>query len=170
MKLRVRLDGRDRAREHAVLADRVEDTVELVVDGEEFDATVTRTEDGVVVEVDGHEHEVAVDGDVARIDGEEIGFRITEFLPGQGPGGEGVLVEAAGRVEPPMPGKIVDVFVEEGDVVEAGDVLATLEAMKMQSEIEAPKDGTVLEAAVEPGDAVEGHQMIFAIGDPEDAD
>jgi biotin carboxyl carrier protein len=47
-------------------------------------------------------------------------------------------------------------------------VLATLEAMKMQSDIEAPRDGTVLMVDVAEGDAVEGDHVLFAIGDPDD--
>lgn len=47
---------------------------------------------------------------------------------------------AAGQesVEAPMPGNIMDVRVKVGDVVKSGDVLAILEAMKMENEIMAP--------------------------------
>ena len=52
---------------------------------------------------------------------------------------------AAGAVavKAPMPGNILDVKVKAGDSVKAGDVLAILEAMKMENEIVAPQDGTV---------------------------
>lgn len=69
---------------------------------------------------------------------------------------------------PPMPGKILEVHVAGGDEVETGDVLATLEAMKMQSDIEAPRDGTVLSVHTAEGEAVEADQVLFAIGDPGD--
>ena len=53
---------------------------------------------------------------------------------------------AAGQesVEAPMPGNIMDVRVKVGDVVKSGDVLAILEAMKMENEIMAPRDGKVV--------------------------
>ena len=47
------------------------------------------------------------------------------------------------NVEAPMPGTILDVKVQVGAAVKAGDVLCILEAMKMENEILAPQDGTV---------------------------
>ena len=47
------------------------------------------------------------------------------------------------NVEAPMPGTILDVKVQVGASVKAGDVLCILEAMKMENEILAPQDGTV---------------------------
>jgi glutaconyl-CoA/methylmalonyl-CoA decarboxylase subunit gamma len=44
---------------------------------------------------------------------------------------------------PPMPGKVVEIRVREGDRVAKGDVLLVLEAMKMRNEIVAPVDGVV---------------------------
>ena len=55
--------------------------------------------------------------------------------------------EAAGggRVEAPMHGRVIEVFVNSGDAVSKGDRLAVIEAMKMQHEILAQIDGTVTE-------------------------
>jgi biotin carboxyl carrier protein len=58
----------------------------------------------------------------------------------------------------PMPGKVVRILVAQGDVVEAGQGLVVVEAMKMQNEMKSPKAGTVVElktrvdAAVTAGD------------------
>jgi acetyl-CoA/propionyl-CoA carboxylase biotin carboxyl carrier protein len=168
----MRIEGEDRAREHEILAERVERFVELVVDGHQIDAEVTRGDDGtLVVDLGDSRHEVRFpDEGPPRVDGQRVEFGITSFDPSAGPGEDDLLVEAEGRVEPPMPGEIVAVNVAEGDEVEAGDVLATLEAMKMQSDIEAPRAGTVLLVDAEEGAAVEGNQVLFAIGDPEDVD
>lgn len=43
----------------------------------------------------------------------------------------------------PMPGKIIEIFVEEGSEVHEGDPLVILEAMKMQNEILSPKTGKI---------------------------
>lgn len=166
MRLGLRLQGEDRAYEHDVLAERIEDSVELVVDGEKMQATVERKPEELVVLLDGEEHRVLVGEDGrARIDGQQLAFQITSFTPGSAPGEDELILEAEGVVHPPMPGKIVAVNVAEGDEVEAGDVLATLEAMKMQTEIEAPRAGVVLRVDIETGDAVEGNQVLAAIGD-----
>ncbi len=58
------------------------------------------------------------------------------------------------EVKAPMPGLVLAVHVAEGDVVEAGQRLAVLEAMKMENEIKAPQAGTVARVAVAPGAAV----------------
>jgi biotin carboxyl carrier protein len=57
----------------------------------------------------------------------------------------------ATAVLPPMPGKVIEVRVKEGDAVEAGDVLLVLEAMKMRNEVTSPIRGTVRSLRVTAG-------------------
>jgi len=52
-------------------------------------------------------------------------------------------VEASGTVTAPMPGKVLDVFVKAGDVVEKGQKLLILSAMKIEHTMKAPRSGTV---------------------------
>ena len=54
-----------------------------------------------------------------------------------------------------MPGKVLDVKVTAGQVVKYGDVVAIMEAMKMETEIVAPADGTVSQILVKAGDPVD---------------
>lgn len=60
-------------------------------------------------------------------------------------GAEGVAVI------PPMPGKVIEVRVKEGDRVRKGDVLLVLEAMKMRNEVTSPADGVVRGLRVSSG-------------------
>jgi biotin carboxyl carrier protein len=62
-----------------------------------------------------------------------------------------------------MQGTVLDVKVAEGDTVEAGQVLAIVEAMKMENEVTAPVAGVVESLAVGPGQAVTAGQTIAAI-------
>ena len=55
----------------------------------------------------------------------------------------------------PMPGLIVRVAVSEGERVYAGQVLLTLESMKMESGVPAPRDGVIAAVHVEGGQAVD---------------
>lgn len=57
-------------------------------------------------------------------------------------------------VKATLPGLIVAVVVVEGDEVEEGDPLLTIEAMKMQNEVRAPRAGRVIEVTVVSGQAV----------------
>lgn len=61
---------------------------------------------------------------------------------------------AKGRVRSPMPGKVSKVHVSPGDVVAEGDVLAVLEAMKLEHSIRAPHPGTVKTVLVKSGQTV----------------
>ena len=54
----------------------------------------------------------------------------------------------------PMQGTVVKVAVEEGQTVAAGELIAVLEAMKMENPVTAHKDGVVTGLAVEPGAAI----------------
>lgn len=59
-----------------------------------------------------------------------------------------------GRVKAPIPGLVTRVHVELGQLVEMGQPLLVLEAMKMENEIRAPIKGVVHQIAVEPGQTV----------------
>ncbi len=61
---------------------------------------------------------------------------------------------ASVTIEAPMPGKIVEVLVEEGAEIKAGEPLIILEAMKMQNEIACPVDGVIKKIAVRKNDSV----------------
>ena len=54
-------------------------------------------------------------------------------------------------VTSPMPGVILKICVNQGQAVKNGDLVAVLEAMKMENEIFAPKDGTVAQVVAKPG-------------------
>jgi biotin carboxyl carrier protein len=68
-----------------------------------------------------------------------------------------------GRIKPPMPGKVVEVKVKEGQDVAAGDVLVVLEAMKMQNDLKAPMAGKVLRVHVTDGTNVEATTVLLEI-------
>lgn len=69
-----------------------------------------------------------------------------------------------GEIPAPLAGTVSKILVEEGDAVKAGQVVATLEAMKMETEIQAPTDGTVEKILVEVRQAVQGGQGLIKIG------
>lgn len=54
----------------------------------------------------------------------------------------------------PMPATVVRVLVQEGQAVRVGDVLVTLEAMKMELPVHAPRDGRVTRVHCREGELV----------------
>lgn len=68
-----------------------------------------------------------------------------------------------GEIQAPMAGKIVSVKVKKGDKVKLGDVLCTLEAMKMENEIAATKSGIIEEVNVSEGIAVNEGDALMRI-------
>lgn len=170
MHLRMRLEAEGHPSEHEIWIVRTEETVELEVDGETYEATVDRDDDRLVVTIDGRRIPVEVPADdQAQVAGHTVAFDLLSFEPGGAPGEHDTLVQGEGAVQPPMPGKIASLEVQEGDQVEQGQTVAVLEAMKMRSSIEAPRSGTVLRILVEPGQAVEARDILLEIGDPDQA-
>jgi propionyl-CoA carboxylase alpha chain len=77
---------------------------------------------------------------------------------------------AAGGLAAPMPGIVLAVEVAAGDHVQGGQILAVLEAMKMEHRIEAPGDGVVAEVLVTVGDQVQAGDALFVLDDTSTAD
>ncbi|GAA5821761.1 hypothetical protein JCM11251_001010 [Rhodosporidiobolus azoricus] len=83
-------------------------------------------------------------------------------------GGKG---KSAGGVKAPMPCKIVQVFVKEGDSVQEGAPLVTLEAMKTEHVLRASASGTIAKIATSVGDLVPAGKVLveFAVEEEEGA-
>lgn len=78
---------------------------------------------------------------------------------GSGAGGG----SGSGEVAVPMQGTVVKVLVEVGQVIEAGETVIVLEAMKMENNVTAEKSGTVKEVRVEAGQSVGGGDIVVVI-------
>jgi acetyl-CoA/propionyl-CoA carboxylase biotin carboxyl carrier protein len=104
----------------------------------------------LMVEVDGHRVPVRLWGDHVR-------------TPPPAPVGGSHAHGGAGFVTAPMQGTILDVKVAEGQTVAVGDVVAILEAMKMENHIAATVEGTVSEVVVKKGQVVETGQPLVVI-------
>ena len=68
-----------------------------------------------------------------------------------------------GRLVSPMPGKVVSVFVEEGQAVRIGDSLVIIDAMKMENLLCAESEGVIGAIHVSPGDSLSVEQIILEI-------
>jgi acetyl-CoA/propionyl-CoA carboxylase biotin carboxyl carrier protein len=88
--------------------------------------------------------------------------RSVPAAPGRAPAGVSANPGGAGgnELKSPIQGTLLSIAVEAGDVVEAGDLICVVEAMKMENELVAPRSGTIAQlpfaagATVRPGDVL----------------
>jgi biotin carboxyl carrier protein len=101
-------------------------------------------------------------GDILlQVNGRE--YRIVEAAKQRQGGSKG------GNPQAPMAGKIIQILVEPGDAVKAGDVLLILEAMKMEQQILAPRDGVVDRVLCRENDQVRAGAELIVMRETADA-
>lgn len=66
-------------------------------------------------------------------------------------------------VTAPIPGKIIEINIHEGEQIKAGDTLMVLEAMKMENHIQMPQDGIVKKIFIEQGNQVKANEILVEI-------
>jgi pyruvate carboxylase subunit B len=112
------------------------------------------------------EFQVEVEGEVFTVRVSGAGMSVAPMAAGGGGGGAAPAPKAPsgqGVVNAPMQGLIVKIPVSKGDEVKLGEVVAVLEAMKMQNEIVSTLAGKVQDIYVKEGDVVSPNQAILAI-------
>ena len=103
------------------------------------------------------EYSVEVDGDVFDVKIIPTGFMQVE------PKGSGNIGPIPGALTASMQGMVLKIKVNTGDKVQKGDVVAVLEAMKMENDIYAEESGVVEQIFVEEGDTVSAGDNLMLI-------
>ncbi|WP_424354095.1 sodium-extruding oxaloacetate decarboxylase subunit alpha [Methanobacterium sp. MBAC-LM] len=104
------------------------------------------------------EYAVDVDGEIFNVKVKPVGYMEIEAEGTQGPTGP-----VEGGVTSTMQGMILKLKVDKGDKVNDGDVVAVLEAMKMENDIHATSSGTVEEIFIKEGDTVNAGDTLMVI-------
>ncbi|WP_410604591.1 acetyl/propionyl/methylcrotonyl-CoA carboxylase subunit alpha [Amycolatopsis sp. lyj-90] len=138
-----------------------ENKIEPFVAPEAAEAEEEQPRQNVVVEVGGRRLEVSLPGGFSLEGG---GGTAVKAKPRKRAGGTKAAV-SGDAVTAPMQGTIVKVAVEEGQQVEAGELVVVLEAMKMENPVTAHKAGTVTGLSVEVGAAVTQGTQLFELKD-----
>ena len=127
------------------------------------------------IDVHGETYEVAVTGVgntepgkrklYLSLDGmpEEVVFESLNEYVAEAGGKSRKRATDPGHVSTAMPGNVVDVLVQEGDTVTAGQAVLITEAMKMETEIHSSVDGTVQAVHVSKGDRVTPGEVLIEI-------
>ncbi|RGC70906.1 Acetyl-/propionyl-coenzyme A carboxylase alpha chain [Micromonospora sp. MW-13] len=129
-------------------------------------ALVGAAPDRVVLDVDGVRRAFRVHrvGSAVFVDGPDGAASLAELPRFPLPGAE----LAAGSLLAPLPGAVARVHVEVGQRVAAGDLLLTLEAMKLEHPVLAPTDGVVAELPVPAGGQVDTGTVLAVVSPEED--
>ena len=121
----------------------------LILNGKSHYLTVNKLMDGYEVIVDHYTQIVKVQ--------DEIDILLEKF------GIQNETESYAGEVHALIPGLVGRLFVKQGDIVEVGQKLLILEAMKMENEIDSPVSGIVDHIHCKEGDKVEKGNIIMEI-------
>ena len=134
------------------------------INGTVYNVTVGDIENNMAqVEVNGTPYKVEMEHTVAPV-------AVSTPRPSAAPrtvSGEKVIAKptttgGAGAIKAPLPGVVLDIKVNVGDAVNAGDTVVILEAMKMENNINADKSGVVKSISVNKGDSVlEGAELLI---------
>ena len=127
------------------------------VEGKPYEVKVSYTGKAVLKKpaMDVEAKPVAASGE-SRTDGREV-KSVQTLAP------DPVVESGVTNVTVPMPGKVVNIKVNQFDKVKRGEILFILEAMKMQNEICAPCDGTISDISIQVGDNVDNQSTVIKI-------
>lgn len=123
------------------------------------------THDRAEVTVNGVVYQVKIDNVSASasasmpvVETSDVASFIADTPASAAPAGSGKPINS------PLPGVIVGIKVKVGDKVKAGQVVAMLEAMKMENEIQSEYDGVIISVNVSEGDSILEGAPIVTIG------
>lgn len=120
----------------------------FTIDGKQYNAAVNELEDNFA--------EVTLNGKTYKVEleKEEAPAAAAVRRPAAAAAPASAAPAGLMTVKSPLPGSIVKVLVKAGQAVKKGDVLLTMESMKMENNVAAEADGTVKAVYVEPGKTV----------------
>lgn len=142
---------------------------DYLINGRKYHVVIKQSDDKrATVEVNGTDYEVEIKTPekppAPTPTAAKLGVSVpppapTTPIPKPAPGAAGNIIQA------PMAGVIVAVKVKPGDAIKAGDVVVTIESMKMENEIRAPRAGEVKEVPVSPGDKVDTGTTLIVLSE-----
>ena len=141
----------------------------LKINGTDYNVDINEVEgQEIKLNVNGTDYVVTVDQEIKQQRkpvARPVAAAPSQVAPAAGGAVQKSNAPAAGnKVTTPLPGTILDVFVNVGDTVKEGQTVVLLEAMKMENNIEADCDGTVKEVKVRKGDSVLEGDVLVVIG------
>lgn len=139
---------------------------QIRIQKKEFEVEILEAADGRArVAVDGTPYEIAYSGGGQATTPAVAAVPKPAVAPGRSPAPKTAAAAEPGALVAPIPGIILQILVNAGDPVTAGQVVAVMEAMKMENNLAAETTGTVREVRVQKGSEVSTGDVIMIIGD-----
>ena len=137
----------------------------LKINGNDYTVDINEVEgQEIKLNVNGTPYVVTVDQEIKQQKKTVVSSPRPQAAPTAAAPKAATTAAAGAKVTTPLPGTILDVFVNVGDAVKAGQTVVLLEAMKMENNIEADTAGTVKEVKVRKGDSVLEGDVLVVIG------
>lgn len=108
-------------------------------------------------------YKITVNGKVYEVLVEEVTGTTTAAQPAAPTAPSAPAGSSDEKIEAPIQGTILSMKVQAGSQVKKGQILAILEAMKLENEIVSPFDGTVSSVAAKDGQMVDSGQLLLTI-------
>ncbi len=125
----------------------------FIINGNEYEVGVKNLEDNVAhIEVNGTAYDVEIERKIKQSKTPRLIRPVVK-----GPSKPEIDKKEGGAATPvtaPLPGNILEIVVNPGDIIKKGQKLMVMEAMKMENQILAPNDGVVENIRVQPGQSV----------------
>ena len=125
------------------------------------------------LDVNGKSYSVKIDGDNVIVDGKTFRVKLEQestsesssTASAQGSSQQSSEAGSVSEITAQMPGTVLRVLVNEGDVVQNGDTILIVEAMKMEVPVTAPAAGTIHQLSIAVGDHVTAGQVLTTISE-----
>jgi biotin carboxyl carrier protein len=141
----------------------------FTINGNEYDVEIKNVEDNTAeVEVNGFTYAVQFDRLLESSKTPKLvrteSVPSTDITRSEQKTSSPSVPKGGAQIKSPLPGVILDVFVNVGDTVKYGDKILALEAMKMENTINADKDGKIIAIKVKKGDSVMEGDVLVEFG------
>ncbi|MBO7672184.1 biotin/lipoyl-binding protein [bacterium] len=116
---------------------------------------------GYTVSVNGKKYAIKIDGEKAYVNGKTYDINVTNGIETSSQSSDN---SNGTPIKTGLPGNVLRLPVAVGDSVSEGDVVAVIEAMKMETEIKSTVSGTVKSLEVSTGDKVQAGEVLATVG------
>ncbi|UCD83969.1 MAG: biotin/lipoyl-binding protein [Deltaproteobacteria bacterium] len=139
---------------------------DYLINGKNYHVVIKKSEGKkATVEVNGTDYQVEIKTPEKVSVPPPAAAKLEAPAPTPAPAPVAVPAAAGNIIQAPMAGVIMAVKVKPGDTIKTGDIVVTIESMKMENEIRSHRDGEVKEVLVSPGDKVDSGTTLVVLAE-----